>query len=51
MGFARGQGVARKDYRKLEIVISNKKNWETFHINIIILHEKIKKIFDLEIDY
>jgi len=25
MGFARGQGVARKDYRKLEIVISNKK--------------------------
>jgi hypothetical protein len=28
MGFARGQGVARKDYRKLEIVISNKKKNE-----------------------
>jgi len=43
--------VARKDYRKLEIVISNKKKMRNILINIIILYEKIKEIFHLKIDY
>jgi hypothetical protein len=45
MGLARGQGVARKDYWKLEIVISNKKKKRNILINIIILHEILKKYF------